>query len=264
VTGDACPYPTHRATDWRLSPDAPVRCGVCSPPADPRLAQPAIAEPVTLAECEAVIARGIATFLEVGQALLRIRDERLYRPRFDTFEAYCRERWRFTDRRARHLMGAAEVMAALPSGTTVPANEAVARELAPLRAEPDAMREVWAETVERHGETPTAAAVHEVVAERRNGYRPERTARSVRGASEAFSDVLAVVVLGRNPRILAWQPLPQTDDLADLDLGHARRHLAEREAKLRRTAVPSNRCRCERPLIGPEDTCARCGKERRA
>ena len=47
----------------------------------------------TLAECEDVINRGLATFVEVGNALLRIRDERLYRAEFGTFEAYCRQRW---------------------------------------------------------------------------------------------------------------------------------------------------------------------------
>jgi hypothetical protein len=34
----------------------------------------------TLAECEGVIGRGLETFLEVGNALFKIRDGRLYRP----------------------------------------------------------------------------------------------------------------------------------------------------------------------------------------
>ena len=46
-----------------------------------------------LTECEAVIERGLRTFVEVGEALLRIRDERLYRETHGTFEDYCRERW---------------------------------------------------------------------------------------------------------------------------------------------------------------------------
>jgi len=115
-----------------------------------------------LTECEAVIERGLRTFVEVGEALLRIRDERLYRETHGTFEDYCRERWGFTDRRARHLMGAAEVVADLPTGTVVP-NEAVARELAPLRDEPEQLREAWSEAVEQHGPAPTAAQVREVI-----------------------------------------------------------------------------------------------------
>ena len=53
-----------------------------------------------LARHEQVIERGLATFVEVGEALSEIRDARLYRESHTTFEAYCRERWGFTDRRA--------------------------------------------------------------------------------------------------------------------------------------------------------------------
>jgi hypothetical protein len=28
-----CPYPYHRATDWRLAQGGPIVCGVCHPPA---------------------------------------------------------------------------------------------------------------------------------------------------------------------------------------------------------------------------------------
>jgi hypothetical protein len=84
----------------------------------------------SLAECEEIIEKGLATFIEVGAALLQIRDERLYLETHKTFDDYCRERWDFTDRRARQLMTAAEV------GTIVPvANEAQARELVPLKGD---------------------------------------------------------------------------------------------------------------------------------
>jgi hypothetical protein len=33
-----------------------------------------------------------------GTALLEVRDRRLYRETHATFEDYCRERWRFSDR----------------------------------------------------------------------------------------------------------------------------------------------------------------------
>lgn len=29
-----CPYPRHRGSDWRLTAEHPVRCGVCNPPAN--------------------------------------------------------------------------------------------------------------------------------------------------------------------------------------------------------------------------------------
>ena len=46
-----------------------------------------------LPELEAVIERGLATFIEVGKALMEIQDGRLYRETHATFEDYCRQRW---------------------------------------------------------------------------------------------------------------------------------------------------------------------------
>lgn len=49
----------------------------------------------------------------------------------------------------RHIE-AAEVGALLSNDNSIP-NVAVARELAPLKSEPEQMREVWNEAVEQHG-----------------------------------------------------------------------------------------------------------------
>jgi hypothetical protein len=46
-----------------------------------------------LAQAEQTIAAGLETFYAVGVAFLEIRDRRLYRETFPTFEAYCQERW---------------------------------------------------------------------------------------------------------------------------------------------------------------------------
>ena len=46
----------------------------------------------SMEELEAVIERGLGSFLAVGQALLEIREGGRYRERgFDTFEAYCED-----------------------------------------------------------------------------------------------------------------------------------------------------------------------------
>lgn len=89
-------------------------------------------EVAELSQHEDTITRGLQTFVEVGTALAAIRDGRLYRQTHTTFEEYCAERWGFTDRRARQIIGAAGLVAELPSGTTVPVNEAQARELVGL------------------------------------------------------------------------------------------------------------------------------------
>src|SRR5574343_438884 len=101
------------------------------------------------AQLEATIERGMQTFVEVGLALMEIRDGRLYRAEFGTFEEYCQERWGWTDRRARMLISAAGVMDNLKTGTTVPvlpANEAQVRPLATLP--PDLQRAAWREAVD--------------------------------------------------------------------------------------------------------------------
>lgn len=113
-------------------------------------------------ELEEVISRGLETFREVGMALFAIRERKLYRTTHGTFEAYCLDRWSFTDRRARQLIDAAEI------GTVVPVqNEAQARALAPLADEPEAMQAAWAEASEATEGKPTAEAIRQAVEQAR-------------------------------------------------------------------------------------------------
>lgn len=98
---------------------------------------------VRLAECEKVIERGLNTFVEVGNAIREIRDERLYRESFATFEEYCQTKWGWSRVHAHRHIEAANTAELLPIGNR-PANEAQARELAPLAKEdPDRAREVF-------------------------------------------------------------------------------------------------------------------------
>jgi len=112
---------------------------------------------------ESVIALGLETFVQVGEALATIRDRRLYRIEHPTFADYCKVKWKMSDRRARQLMDAAEVTSTIAkSGTTVPKSE---REARPLAALPPAQRvEVWQKAVAAspNGE-PTAAEVKAAV-----------------------------------------------------------------------------------------------------
>jgi phage N-6-adenine-methyltransferase len=122
----------------------------------------ALVVPERLSELETVIARGLSTFVEVGLALLEIRDSRLYRAAHETFESYCRERWGWSRRHANRLIEASEVLETL--GPIGPIHESQVRELVPLaRADEDAAREVWRDLREQHGEKLTAADVREAV-----------------------------------------------------------------------------------------------------
>jgi hypothetical protein len=121
-------------------------------------------EPIELQAYEATIADGLQTFVDVGEALLAIRDKRLYRESHKAFEDYCRQRWGFNRQRASQLIQAADVSKILDSaGLPAPANDAQARELAPLRDEPERLQEAWLSAIEQTDGKPTATAVREAV-----------------------------------------------------------------------------------------------------
>lgn len=104
---------------------------------------------------EGVIEAGLQTFYDVGEALMEIRDGRLYRQTHRSFEAYTKERWGMGKSRAHQLMEAARTVAAIsgpveegdPSTIVevLPTNEAQVRALSGL--DDQAKREVWAEAV---------------------------------------------------------------------------------------------------------------------
>lgn len=114
-----------------------------------------------LATCEEVIERGLKTFYEVGSALLVIRDSRLYRADYGTFEDYCQGRWGMTHRNANYLIASADVIADLGNMFPVlPSSGRQAWALARLTT-PEARQEVWGQALAdtRQGEQPTGAAV---------------------------------------------------------------------------------------------------------
>jgi hypothetical protein len=124
----------------------------------------------TFAAAEATIERGLQTFYDVGEALLAIRNDRLYRAEYPTFEAYCRNRWGMSKTQANRLVDAAEVMESLTPIGVIPANEAQARPLAAVP--PEERADVWQEAVDTapNGKVSTAH-VQQVVDRRRE---PER------------------------------------------------------------------------------------------
>lgn len=94
-----------------------------------------------LMQLESVIARGKRTFVEVGEALAKIRDRKLFKPEFDSFEVYCREKWGWAKSYAYNLISAAEVAQDLPETvSTIVETESQARELS--KVQPEARVEV--------------------------------------------------------------------------------------------------------------------------
>ncbi len=123
-------------------------------------------EETSLERDEAIIERGLESFVEVGTALLHIRDNTLYQKTHDTFEDYFRKRWGMTRPRAYQLMDAAEVVSNLSKNLDIspPQTESHAQPLASLP--PDQQREVWGRAVDTapNGKM-TAAHVKQVKAE---------------------------------------------------------------------------------------------------
>jgi hypothetical protein len=121
------------------------------------------------AACERTIKGGLKTFLAVGRALLCIRDDRLYREGYGTFDEYCEQKWKLHKTRAYQLMGAAQVFDTLEKSppmveVPMPENERQIRPLVGLN--PDEQPAAWAEAVAANaGRAPSGSQVARVVAQ---------------------------------------------------------------------------------------------------
>lgn len=177
-------------------------------------------ERLALIDAEDKIARGIKTFIEVGEALARVRDQNLYREMFGTFEAYCSEKWGITDRRARQMIDAARIVDSLPTGTTVPVNEGQARALVGLR--PDRAAAVMREADRATGGRPTARAIQVARAA-----HAQPTVEAVEAAVTEFPDLAYYASLGNSRDVL--------DMAGDLHRFRERGELDQRLDNLRRS-----------------------------
>jgi hypothetical protein len=119
-------------------------------------------ELTAFAKCEKTIARGISTFKDVGQALLSIRDAKLYREEHATFADYCRKKWNFSDSRARQLISAVKAAESVTDVTV--SSEAVARAVNAVPVEQRQAVVDWA-TERADGKPLTAPAIREAAAE---------------------------------------------------------------------------------------------------
>jgi hypothetical protein len=139
------------------------------------------------AELEQIIEHGLGTFVEVGRALLEIQQRRLYRAAgHRTFADYVAKRWDLSSAHAYRQIDASKVVDILsPTGEMpLPANEAQARELAPLVHNPEAVRAIWMETIEHGNGRVTARAIRERVSATRGGDNAARTATHARMSAD--------------------------------------------------------------------------------
>lgn len=86
-------------------------------------------ETASLKKCEAIIEKGLKTFIEVGRALMEIRNDRLYRATHKTFEAYCQAKFALKRERAYELINASETANSLPKEEANKLTESTAKVL---------------------------------------------------------------------------------------------------------------------------------------
>ena len=163
-----------------------------------------------LERCEVVIKQGLETFIEVGQALLTIREKRLYRLEFGTFEDYCREKWGMSRQKAHQMIGASNVINGLSTMVDIlPQSERQARPLTSL--EPEAQREAWKEVVhqaEQTGQPITAAKVQDVVSTFKQAKQEYREAKEVQRAEQLQKKTEGTTI-----------PIDQLERIAKLEKG---------------------------------------------
>jgi phage N-6-adenine-methyltransferase len=140
-----------------------------------------------LSELERGMEKDAQAFVRFGTALLEIRESRLYRDGYETFEDYCRRRWKLKQSRAYQLMDAAFVTGSLKSSTIVelPANEAQARPLTVLP--PEVQVKAWQKAVETapNGKV-TAAHVQDVVDNLIRDYRKETRPENIHVSDDSY------------------------------------------------------------------------------
>jgi hypothetical protein len=153
----------------------------------------------SLAQNEEIITRGQRTFIEVGNALMEIREQRQYKDAgYTDFDTYCRERWGWSKRHANRIVETAEVVLQLGPIGPAPQTEGQARPLAPLRSDPPAMREAWqdAQRIAAEREKPvTQAIVQEAVDARRDQLM--QRADENREAAAALAEMVDLVPIAQ-------------------------------------------------------------------
>lgn len=109
---------------------------------------------------ERIVSTGLQGWIEVGEALIEIRDSRLYRIEAGTFEEYCQSKFKMEKRHAYQLMQGAPI--AREVCATAHISNKATLELA--KVAPEKRQEVFEKATEAaSGHVPTARVIKEVI-----------------------------------------------------------------------------------------------------
>lgn len=156
-----------------------------------------------LERCENIIRSGIKNFFEVGYALMRIRELKLYLLSHPTFEAYIEDRWDYSRQYGHRLIAAAETIDNLSPIGRAPENERQVRLLTKL--EPEDQRTVWSRVIElsrtETGGRITARLVNKALqeyrAENEAGGNADEAGQAGEQNTEATEEMKALEAYGR-------------------------------------------------------------------
>jgi hypothetical protein len=131
-------------------------------PATKLTSELSVEESQRLVELETTIEAGFASFVRVGLALIEIRNRRLYRQNFPTFDEYCRRTWGFDSGYAYMLIRSAKAADNLKDCAVQPTKNNALRPL--LYLEPSEQRAIW-QLASEDGKEPKHPKVYALVRE---------------------------------------------------------------------------------------------------
>lgn len=160
-----------------------------------------------LSRLENIIETGKKSFVEVGEALVIVREQELYRAEHGTFEDYCVMRWKFTVRHAQRLMQQAGVFHEL----SLPPKEGdtcVASEKTPIET-PKTGRQLNALATAPHGQRAAVMKKAVETAPKDKSGKPKVTAKHIEKiVKEAAQPIEVKPIEPENPAT-DWEQLNQ-------------------------------------------------------
>ena len=182
---------SEQTVDFEEPPAGEVQSPESNGQSLPELLSPS--EAAELSICDGIIERGLKSFIEVGLALATVRDKRLYRVSFDTFEGYVEAKCPYGVRQAHRVIASAVLAQSIadqaekvaPGSHLIVPKERQARALGRLPADErePAWREALTIAATRPNGEPTVKEVERVVAARL-GLSPESKVQSPKPAAQ--------------------------------------------------------------------------------
>lgn len=154
-----------------------------------------------LQELEDQIDENLSSSFKLAAALAQIRDEKLYRENFDTFEEYCKTRWDYSRSycaRLANMHGVVTDLKKYEGNQVFPSNELQARVFVPLKKD---QRIKLLETVFKESKTDRTTAAE--LAKYRKQLWPEQFTAKTKSKDAAIDVESSVVPEPEVPSIIA-------------------------------------------------------------